>query len=248
MTVLPEPPARLLTVAEYTRLGETSTGYTELQQGHLIMSPSSSPRHMIASGRLLGQVQSQLSDELCAVQEVDIDLELIPADQPGVVRRPDLVVVDYTAIDRVDRDGGLLALLTPVSGTTGSWTSMSRLRCLIATSAAHLASSTVAVSPAPSPPPHHFRSTWNSAGYCGESIAGAIVVVRIATPATMSQPGDTQYIRSWIITHIRGDGVLRGRMVPLESATGCRSCAIASPRYAAGNSATGCAGPSSRPD
>lgn len=108
MTALPQPPAHLLTVAEYTQLGETTIGYTELQEGNLIVSPSSSPRHMIASGRLLLQVQSQLPDNLCAVQEVDIDLELAPADQPGVVRRPDLVVVDHKAIDRVDRDGGLL--------------------------------------------------------------------------------------------------------------------------------------------
>ncbi len=108
MTALPGPPARLLTVAEYAQLDETTTGHTELQEGNLIMSPSSSPRHMIASGRLLLQVQSQLPDDLCAVQEVDIDLELVPADQPGVVRRPDLVVVDYKAIDRVERDGGLL--------------------------------------------------------------------------------------------------------------------------------------------
>jgi Uma2 family endonuclease len=98
----------LLTVAEYAQLGETTTGYTELQDGSLIVSPSSSPRHMIASGRLLMQVQSQLPDDLCAVQEVDIDLELAPADQPGVVRQPDLVVVDHKVIDRVDRDGGLL--------------------------------------------------------------------------------------------------------------------------------------------
>ncbi len=108
MTALPQPPAHLLTVAEYARLGETTTGYTELQEGNLIMSPSSSPRHMIASGRLLLQVQGQLPDDLCAVQEVDIDLELVPVDQPGVVRRPDLVVVEYKAIDRVERNGGLL--------------------------------------------------------------------------------------------------------------------------------------------
>ena len=108
MTALPQPPAHLLTVAEYAQLGETTTGYTELQEGNLIMSPSSSPRHMIASGRLLLQVQSPLPDDLCAVQEVDIDLELAPADQPGIVRRPDLVVVDYKAIERVDSDGGLL--------------------------------------------------------------------------------------------------------------------------------------------
>lgn len=95
MIALPQPPAHLLTVAEYAQLGETTTGYTELQEGNLIMSPSSSPRHMIASGRLLLQVQSQLPGDRCAVQEVDVDLELVPADQPGVVRRPDLVVVDH---------------------------------------------------------------------------------------------------------------------------------------------------------
>ena len=42
MTALPQPPAQLLTVAEYAQLGETNTGYTELQEGNLIMSPSSS--------------------------------------------------------------------------------------------------------------------------------------------------------------------------------------------------------------
>lgn len=108
MTALPQPPAHLLTVAEYAQLGETTSGYTELQEGNLIMSPSSTPRHMIASGRLLLQVQAQLPDHLCAIQEVDIDLELVPADQPGLVRRPDLVVVDVKAVDRVERDGGLL--------------------------------------------------------------------------------------------------------------------------------------------
>lgn len=105
---IPQPPAHLLTVAEYAQLGEIPSGYTELQEGKLIVSPSSSPRHMIASGRLLMQVQSQLPDHLCAIQEVDVDLELVPPDQPGVVRRPALVVVAVKAIDRVDREGGLL--------------------------------------------------------------------------------------------------------------------------------------------
>lgn len=108
MTALPQPPAHLLTAAEYAELGEITNGYSELQEGNLVTSPSSTPRHMIASGRLLLQVQSQLPDHLYAVQEVDVDLALVPPDQPGVVRRPDLVVVDEKAIDRVDRDGGLL--------------------------------------------------------------------------------------------------------------------------------------------
>jgi hypothetical protein len=33
------------------------------------------------------------------IPDVDIDLRLVPADQPGSVRRPDLVVVDSKAIN-----------------------------------------------------------------------------------------------------------------------------------------------------
>ncbi|MGH3692477.1 MAG: hypothetical protein ACRDRX_00465 [Pseudonocardiaceae bacterium] len=36
MTALPEPPACLLTVAEYALLGESTTGYTELRECHLV--------------------------------------------------------------------------------------------------------------------------------------------------------------------------------------------------------------------
>ena len=42
------------------------------------------------------------------IQEIDINLELAPADKPGFVRRPDVVVVSQAEIDRVDREGGLL--------------------------------------------------------------------------------------------------------------------------------------------
>jgi hypothetical protein len=54
VTALPQPPADRRGVCQ---LGAATIGYTELQEGNLIMSPSSSPRHMIASGRLLLQVQ-----------------------------------------------------------------------------------------------------------------------------------------------------------------------------------------------
>ena len=54
------------------------------------------------------QLAPQLPGTVRVIQDVDVDLELVPADQPGVVRRPDLVLVDDKAIDRVDRDGGLL--------------------------------------------------------------------------------------------------------------------------------------------
>lgn len=102
------PPAHLLTAAEYARLGETEWGYTELMEGRILVSPSPSAKHNIAALALAMQLVPQLPDTVRVIQDVDIDLELVPADQPGVVRRPDLVLVDGKAVDRVDRDGGLL--------------------------------------------------------------------------------------------------------------------------------------------
>jgi Uma2 family endonuclease len=108
VTALPQPPGRLLTVADYAKFGEDDTFRWELQEGNLVMSPSPTPRHMIASGRLFIQLHSQLPPNLCPVQDVDVDLRLVPVDQPGSSRRPDLVVVDQAAVARVDREGGLL--------------------------------------------------------------------------------------------------------------------------------------------
>jgi len=42
------------------------------------------------------------------VPEVDVDLELAPPSQPGSSRRPDLVVVQRSAVERVGGQGGLL--------------------------------------------------------------------------------------------------------------------------------------------
>lgn len=102
------PPAHLLTAAEYAQLGETEWGYTELMEGRILVSPSPSAKHNIAALALAMQLVPQLPVTVRVIQDVDIDLELVPADQPGVVRRPDLVLVDDKAVDRVDRDGGLL--------------------------------------------------------------------------------------------------------------------------------------------
>lgn len=44
-----QPAARLLTVAEYLAIGEVESGYSELVEGRLVMSPSPSPRHNLAS-------------------------------------------------------------------------------------------------------------------------------------------------------------------------------------------------------
>jgi Uma2 family endonuclease len=40
--------------------------------------------------------------------DVDVDLELGPADGPGTVRRPDVIVVRETAPLRIKREGGVL--------------------------------------------------------------------------------------------------------------------------------------------
>lgn len=112
MTALPEPDAdsepRLLTVAEYAALGETENGYTELQEGHVLMSPSPSPDHNIACGELYFQLRPQLPPDLVAIQDIDVDLSLTVEDEPGFSRRPDLVVVDRAALARVRDKGGLL--------------------------------------------------------------------------------------------------------------------------------------------
>jgi Uma2 family endonuclease len=103
-----QPGQRLLTVAEYAALPEDDQHRWELQEGIMVMSPSPAPRHMIAGYALATQLEPQLPPALQLVPEVDIDLELVPPDQPGSSRRPDLVIVDRVAIGRVDRDGGLL--------------------------------------------------------------------------------------------------------------------------------------------
>ncbi|MPY98642.1 MAG: Uma2 family endonuclease [Actinophytocola sp.] len=116
MTALPDhspgwPPResdRLLTVAEYAALGEPDFGYTELVEGRLMMSPSPTPRHNIASFELAAQLKPQLPSNLTVVQDVDVDLGLVPADSPGFSRRPDLVIVERAAIDRVGDEGGML--------------------------------------------------------------------------------------------------------------------------------------------
>ena len=108
MTALPEPPGHLLTIAEYAALGEDDRYRWELQEGNLVMSPSPTPRHMIVSGELRDQLKRQLPAHLCVIQDVDVDLQLAPVDQPGLSRRPDLIVVELAAVDRVDAVGGLI--------------------------------------------------------------------------------------------------------------------------------------------
>ncbi|WP_063047401.1 Uma2 family endonuclease [Nocardia pseudovaccinii] len=107
MTALPEP-WRLLNIAEYEALGEDDQVHWELQEGILVMSPSPRPRHNVVGGLVFNQVRQQLPPELIAVPDVDINLELVPDDEPATVRRPDLVVVDSSEYERVEDEGGTI--------------------------------------------------------------------------------------------------------------------------------------------
>jgi Uma2 family endonuclease len=115
VTALPQPgPARrweipdhLLTIEEYAALGETDSGFTELVEGRIVMSPSPSRRHNKA-GYLLGdQLESQLPPELDFTPDIDVDLHLGPHDEPGFSRRPDLLITYREASVRVDNEGGM---------------------------------------------------------------------------------------------------------------------------------------------
>lgn len=108
MTALTRPPGRLLTVEEYAALGEDDRNRWELQEGNLVMSPSPSPRHMVAAAELYSQLRNQLPHGLRAIPDVDLDVQLAAPGQPGTARRPDLVVVRSAEFDRVDQEGGLL--------------------------------------------------------------------------------------------------------------------------------------------
>lgn len=67
MTSVPEPPGHLLTIADYAALGEDDRYRWELQEGNLVMSPSPTPRHMIASGELRDQLKRQLPTHSCVI-------------------------------------------------------------------------------------------------------------------------------------------------------------------------------------
>lgn len=114
MSAMPKPASdpdesfHLLTIDEYAALGEIEHGYSELVEGRLLMSPSPAPDHNIAIGELFVMLRSSLPDHFRVIQDIDIDLGLAPASQPGFSRRPDLVIVGRDEVARVRAEGGLL--------------------------------------------------------------------------------------------------------------------------------------------
>ncbi|WP_209648749.1 Uma2 family endonuclease [Kibdelosporangium banguiense] len=99
-------PTQLYTVGEYAALGETEFR-TELQEGHLLMSPSPKRRHVLGIRALARQIEDQLPGgfEWEVLTEIDLDLGLVPPDQPGTVRQPDLMVGDGLAFERAEDNG-----------------------------------------------------------------------------------------------------------------------------------------------
>ena len=92
MTTARVQPPHLLTVAEYLELDEPPWGYTELVEGRIVMSPSPHRRHNRAAYRLATAIEPQLPAGLEVLLDLDVDLQLVPADEPGFSRRPDVVI------------------------------------------------------------------------------------------------------------------------------------------------------------
>ncbi|HET8642174.1 MAG TPA: Uma2 family endonuclease [Pseudonocardiaceae bacterium] len=105
MTAIPRSP---LTVEDYLALGEDEHRRCELQEGSLVLSPSPRPHHVRAVGRLYQQLVRQVPEGLDVLLEIDVDLQLEPAGEPGTVRRPDLIVVDGDVPDRAESEGRLI--------------------------------------------------------------------------------------------------------------------------------------------
>lgn len=111
MTAQPHVPETMLTAAQYAALDEDDDRLPiryELQEGSIVMSPSPRLRHNRSAGELYWQLRHQQSSDLEIVPDIDVDLELAPADQPGTVRRPDLVVITRDAAERLDASNEMI--------------------------------------------------------------------------------------------------------------------------------------------
>ncbi|GAA3090526.1 hypothetical protein GCM10010464_62980 [Pseudonocardia yunnanensis] len=71
------------------------------------------------------QLHGRLPPGLEVIPDMDVDLELAPAEAPGTVRRPDLIVVPLEARKRVRTEGGIIraseVLVVMEVLSPGSW-------------------------------------------------------------------------------------------------------------------------------
>lgn len=105
---------RPLSIADYAALNKDDRNRWELQEGSLVSSLGPTSGQLAAAARLRSMVESRLPPGLKAVTDVDLDVQLAPASQPGTARRPDLVVVEQAEFDRVGAEGGLLRAASTV--------------------------------------------------------------------------------------------------------------------------------------
>ncbi|MBM7784037.1 Uma2 family endonuclease [Tenggerimyces flavus] len=80
----------------------------ELQEGNLVTKSSPVPRHNVACARLFGQLEAQFPAGFMVVTDIDVDLQLAPADGPGTVRQPDVVVFRTEEYDRVHEEHDMI--------------------------------------------------------------------------------------------------------------------------------------------
>ncbi|MBF6365187.1 Uma2 family endonuclease [Nocardia puris] len=74
----------------------------------LAMAPSPTLDHNMAAGELLFQMRTQLPSRLAAALDMDVDLQLVPGDQPATVRKPDLIVIERHERDRLRGKRGIV--------------------------------------------------------------------------------------------------------------------------------------------
>jgi Uma2 family endonuclease len=111
MTALPlQPgPRPLLTVADFVALPEDGDDARyELQEGVLVMSPRPVPEHQICIYELMKALDLQMPHDLRQVDDIDVDLQLVPPSRPGTVRQPDISVVTRDGLARRRREGGIV--------------------------------------------------------------------------------------------------------------------------------------------
>ncbi|WP_158884281.1 Uma2 family endonuclease [Amycolatopsis anabasis] len=113
-------PDHLVTLDEWDALPEDTSRHYELVEGVLIVSPKPQPTHQRAVQRLASWVDEQLPKDLTAI----IDIEITVAQDPPIVRAPDVTIITSHAVDsgraRIDASEVLVAveIISPGSART----------------------------------------------------------------------------------------------------------------------------------